>query len=209
MKHNIIKTQNYLLVVDDSEIKEGDWIYNKEREPSILQCMGKGSLRGWSKIIAHLPLNNSPILEGVPLLTPLEDEVENLVDGVFGKRTTDNFATREVWKHGYNKAKEKYKYTEQDLKKAIEMAQECFICECFLGPHIEREHTEESIIQSLQQPKYPIAFECEMEFIDNQDFMDFGEDATTWPGLIESTEQPKTTTNSQGQTVWVGTYKYE
>lgn len=29
MKYKIIKTENYLLVVDDSEIKEGDWFYVK------------------------------------------------------------------------------------------------------------------------------------------------------------------------------------
>jgi len=52
MRHNIISTEKYLLVVDKSEIKEGDWIYNEEREPSVLQCIGNGSLRGWEKIIA-------------------------------------------------------------------------------------------------------------------------------------------------------------
>lgn len=29
MKHTIIKTDNYLLVVDDSEIKRGDWFFEK------------------------------------------------------------------------------------------------------------------------------------------------------------------------------------
>ena len=37
--------------VDDSEIKEGDWIYNSETE-EIIQCIGKGSLRNWKKILA-------------------------------------------------------------------------------------------------------------------------------------------------------------
>src|SRR5574343_457568 len=43
-------TPTHYVVVDDSEIKKGDWIYNAEREPSILECVGKGSLRGWQKI---------------------------------------------------------------------------------------------------------------------------------------------------------------
>jgi len=41
-----------LYILSDDEIKEGDWMYNEEREPSVLQCIGKGSLRGWKKIIA-------------------------------------------------------------------------------------------------------------------------------------------------------------
>lgn len=43
---------SHLYFLSDEEIKEGDWMYNPEREPSILQCVGKGSLRGWEKIIA-------------------------------------------------------------------------------------------------------------------------------------------------------------
>lgn len=43
-------SSDHYIIVDDSEIKEGDWIYNAEREPSILKCVGKGSLRGWQKI---------------------------------------------------------------------------------------------------------------------------------------------------------------
>ena len=35
-----------------------------------------------SEIIAHLPLNNSPILEGVDLLPPLEDEVDKYIQSL-------------------------------------------------------------------------------------------------------------------------------
>lgn len=45
-------TNQHLYFLSNEEIKEGDWMYNPEREPSILQCVGKGSLRGWKKIIA-------------------------------------------------------------------------------------------------------------------------------------------------------------
>ena len=40
----------YIYITSDEEIKEGDWIFNEEREPSVIQCIGKGSLRGWNKI---------------------------------------------------------------------------------------------------------------------------------------------------------------
>jgi hypothetical protein len=156
MKHNIIKTENYLLVVDDSEIKAGDWIYNKEREPSILQCMGKGSLRGWSKIIAHLPINNSPILEGVPLLTPLEDEIIGKpLDNYIRERHNQDECVGFI--DGYNKSKEKYKYTEEDLRIAIQQA--------FLSG-VERledfEKVESMIMENIQQPKYPITFKTKI-----------------------------------------------
>ena len=41
----------HIYITSDEEIKEGDWIYNEEREPSVIQSIGKGSLRGWIKII--------------------------------------------------------------------------------------------------------------------------------------------------------------
>jgi hypothetical protein len=198
MKHNIIKTENYLLVVDDSEIKAGDWIYNKEREPSILQCMGKGSLRGWSKIIAHLPLNNSPILEGVPLLPPLEDEIIGKpLDNYIRERHNQDECVGFI--DGYNKAKEKYKYTEADLFQAVIKARDGYFSSfntCF-----------DEIKQSLQQPKMPIAFECEMIFkpINHAS----GLEPTGHPLMDKSileNYKPKATTNSNGQIVWVGKY---
>ena len=68
MKHDIIKTDNYLLVVDDSEIKRGDWFLTDDKR--IEQSAPDWNPREWhKKILAHLPLNDSPILEGVPLLS--------------------------------------------------------------------------------------------------------------------------------------------
>jgi len=67
------------------------------------------------KLYCHLPLNNSPILEGVPLLPPLEDDdyVYKLqhtslceIDRQFGEDVMYNL---DVFIKGYNKAKEKYK----------------------------------------------------------------------------------------------------
>jgi hypothetical protein len=202
MKHNIIKTENYLLenyllVVDDSEIKEGDWIY--EFDSNSVNIAGKGYhnfTQSDAKITAHLPLNNSPVLEGVPLLPPLENEVEevweqgleaelkklpytkHLDDGQYNDGQLVGFEFGATW--GYNKAKEKYKYTEEDLRKAIRMC--------------KGEFTIEEIIQSLQQPKMPVAFECEKIYC----------------GYIEDEAlmKTKTTTNPQGQTEWVGKYIY-
>lgn len=197
---NIIKTDNYLLIVSDEVIKDGDWIYNEEREPSILKCIGKGSLRGWAKIIAHIPLNNSPILEGVDLLPPLEDEVEKLsadyTEEWCGKRKVDVYI-HDAFKGGYNKAKEKYKYTDEDLRNVIELARKF--------PYIKKgeikfDTTEDEIIQSLQQPKYPIGFE--MVMVDFEVDMGLGEEC------IQYGQYPKTTTNLEDQNVLVGKYIY-
>ena len=68
MKHKIIKTIDYLLVVDDSEIKEGDWAYWNN---DIQKSDGISFKSVDKKIIAHLPLNNSPVLEEVDLLPDL------------------------------------------------------------------------------------------------------------------------------------------
>ena len=71
---NIDQEQNHfepqhLFIISDEEIKEGDWIFNEEREPSVLQCIGQGSLRGWNKII--LTTDSDLIKDGVQ---PIDDE---------------------------------------------------------------------------------------------------------------------------------------
>jgi hypothetical protein len=75
MTYKIIDTENYLLIVDDSKIKISDY-YLHEQINKIFQCNETNNYlvqdRSYlKKIIAHLPLNNSPILEGVNLLPPL------------------------------------------------------------------------------------------------------------------------------------------
>jgi hypothetical protein len=86
MIHKIITTENYLLVVDDLEIKENNYVY-VEGHVKPQMCKGfenNGDVLCYNnlpyikektkKVISHLPLNNSPILEGVDLLPPLEDD---------------------------------------------------------------------------------------------------------------------------------------
>jgi len=198
MKYDIIKTDNYLLVVDDSEIIEGKTLLSKE---GIIHTNIGWNFRD-KVIISHLPLNNSPILNGVDLLPPLEDEVEKLAQQEFDRPHMIDIATditpayQQGFIVGYNKAKEKYKYTEEDIRKAINMA-------------TTRKHDStciffnaNEIIQSLQQPKYPIEFKCEMEILRERptDIRNHIYDKTY--------EEHKTTTNSQGHTELVGKYIY-
>ena len=183
MRHNIITTENYLLVVDDSEININQYVYCDlgyiEKVMDIIngwvyhtKMLGKNPIKHYKKIIAHLPLNNSPILEGVDLLPPIEDDVDQfcnehavkvwggykddvfehcdiITDKTLGEITTVDFTA------GYNKAKEKYKYTEEDLSKALSY-----------GYHTAKDEAKgipssgyfTRFIQSLQQPKMPVGF---------------------------------------------------
>lgn len=189
MKHDIIKTDNYLLVVDESEIKEGNFVCNIQR-PYISPCdsidVGYYNRRNdvFKKIIAHLPLNGSPILEGVDLLPPLEeDDAEKKA-----RELTNHLTFPEERKEGiiigYNKAKEKYKYTEEDMRKAIDY---CKYNRAF-------EYDFETIIQSLSQPKMPVGFELEAS-----------KSRPVFNG------EPKSISNVVGFTAWTweGKYIYE
>lgn len=96
------------------------------------------------------------------------------------------------FKSGYNKAIEKYNYTEEDLRKAINMARKF---PYITKGEIKFDTSIDEIINSLQQTKMPVGFECEDEvymYSINGDIM-----------------KPKTTTNSQGQSVWVGKYIFK
>jgi len=193
MQHKLINTENYLLVVDDSEIKAGDLVIENQELNQIFQVQDINKVNGLcrskvdtyvidscKKITAHLPLNNSPILEGVDLLPPLEDEVEKLAEEWNDK---GEFTSPYSFKAGYNKFKEKYKYTEEDILDAWELG-------ASEGLPLTREK-KNNLIKHLQQPKMPVGFKCE---INNP--------------MFALSLQPQITTNSQGLTQWVGEYIY-
>lgn len=208
MTHNIIKTENYLLVVDDSEIKEGDWHMYSNKDGSLNGPYGVRKflhndyryLNAYKckKLISHLPLNNSPVLEFVPLLPPLEDDVDKLSEQEFpyikdslvqttkSEQNKHTDTLRWGFKKGYNKAKENYN---ADLGELLSD----FYLFATNGEVCDHEVINE-FIQSLQQPKMPVEFECE------EIYCGYMED--------EALMKPKTTTNPQGQTVLVGKYIY-
>jgi hypothetical protein len=207
MTHNIIKTKNYLLVVDDSKIKGDDIVLvNNEYHTNDIRkfTTALGGKSEWcKKIIAHLPLNNSPVLEGVPLLPSLEIVRYDFAEMFYNicKATYPNF---DEWIEAkeYNKAKEKYKYTEEEYNKLLSFIKK--IDDEGYDPYDSAHHLQVSryvdearnIIQSLQQPKMPVAFECEESVDSDSMYVDY---------VIY---KPKTTTNPQGQTEWVGKYIY-
>jgi hypothetical protein len=215
MRHEIIKTDNYLLVLDYKDVQPGDSFLLDFDHPSgrIRRCdrvcdngredllmidpVGFGFLyrRECKRISAHLPLNGSPYLVGVDVLPRLnqDDEVDKLAEERFPVK--DEAALdiieclqikQEVYAEGYNKAREKYKWTNEDVIRIIEKSRETGL-------------TAEYLMLSLQQPKYPIAFYSEDEYVHD--------DTVPYPKTLGT--QPKTITNSEGRTEWVGKYIYE
>jgi hypothetical protein len=200
MTHPIIKTENYLLVVDESEIKVMDWFYLDDAI-IIAQYIADKPVKESKKITFHLPLNNAPTLEGVPLLPPLEDD-ESICPYPEEKQNAVD------WNNGYNKAKEKYKYTEEEYNKLLSFIKK--IDDEGYDPYDSAHHLQVSryvdearnIIQSLQQPKYPVAFECQMIALYTDGYTD--DRVRRFYGV----PKPKTITNSQGLTQLVGKYIY-
>jgi hypothetical protein len=70
MKQETIQTEKYILIVDDSEIKDGDWHIkiNKNKVGNYPLDSVNPNKGRYKKIIAHLPLNGASILDGVPLI---------------------------------------------------------------------------------------------------------------------------------------------
>jgi len=202
MKKEIIKTQDYLLVVDDSEIKKGDWFYQINLNKIVKHNLKNGLLLQPQsfdkKIIAHLPLKDTLTFEGVPLLPPLEveDDIEKLNEDLFDKGSDNvlhpQYQMRTFFNIGYNKAKEKYKYTEEDVAKAV----------MFGRWGATDKISYNNFIQSLHQPSRPTHFEFEVVVLRERptDIRNHIYDKTY--------EVPKTTTNSEGQQVACGKYIY-
>ena len=177
MTHPIIKTDNYILITSDEEIKIGDYhvatrIVETNGDKAIAftdenQLKAISEIGGAKKIIAHLSLNNSPILDGVDLLPPLPmtfPTIECIGDNLWEELTggQEVSVNRGDWSFGfgigYNKAKEKYKFTEDDIRKAIAMGYDW----CH-QKHIPHNWMIDNFIQSLSQPKIPIGFKVAMD----------------------------------------------
>jgi hypothetical protein len=207
MKNEIIYTDDYALIVSDEHIKDvrpHKGKYHLEdgltinKFPDYLTDLGACKL-----IIAHRPLTDAPILEGVPLLPEFkkEDDVVELALRTypFGNSERNALIT------GYNKAKETYKYTEDDLIAVWNIAFEEGVS---LDDEINDPVSFKDVIQSLQQPKRPKYFECEME----PKYKHIGAVKGIYGSGFRKQNLmyglPKTITNSQGQKELVGSYTY-
>jgi hypothetical protein len=210
----IIKAENYLFVCDNDKIEEFNWYIEEsycddEKVVILLRWDGKvgnpNKYSHYKNIIGHLPLNNAPILEGVPLLPELvlEDDVERLINQQISDFKHDLKATTSLQVYfegaifGLNRLKKFYKaatkvYSEEDLKG---------FCKFYVTNQINSIwDSMELYVQSLQQPKYPTRFVAETEVGVFGNHISF--DAN-----IDDYIKLKTTTNSQGQKVLCGNYK--
>jgi hypothetical protein len=207
MKNEIIYTDDYALIVSDEHIKDvrpHKGKYHLEdgltinKFPNYLTDLGACKL-----IIAHRPLTDAPILEGVPLLPEFskEDDVVELALRTypFGNSERNALIT------GYNKAKETYKYTEEDLTAVWNIA---FNEGVSLDDEINDPVSFKDVIKSLQQHKRPKYFECEME----PKYKHIGAVKGIYGSGFRKQNLmyglPKTITNSQGQKELVGSYTY-
>lgn len=196
MKKELIKTDDYLLVVDDSEIKVGDWVIKTRNGLNELHFTNSRYVihkHIQKKVIAHLPLGNSPILEGVPLLPPFEQEDDEKI--LFANEIENMLEyDRGRWYgriEGYNKAIEKYKFTEEDAK---------YLFECGRNFQINADITFTVVREHLSQPKMPTYFEFEI--------VPKKEGTLMLIPPCKHCVKPKTITNAQGQQVACGKYIY-
>jgi hypothetical protein len=219
MKTEIIYTKDYALIVSDEQAKESDWGYIPFQGGDV-KLVGKYFADDWKKVIGHRPLTDAPILEGLNLLPEFshEEDVEDLALAYASSKGNINpggYSDKQVgllhgFIDGYDKAKETYKYTEEDLIKAIQMARGIKDSEsefeiedisglteiCTYG--WKEKYTDNEIIQSIQQPKRPKYFEYEIKF--------FHDETIPYPKSLGT--KPKTTTNPQGQIELVGEYTF-
>ena len=206
MKHELIKTEDYLLVVSDEVIEDvrpyvGRYHLEKgnmiHQFPTYLTDLSECKL-----IIAHRPLNEAPYLDGVDVLPEIEGDL-HIYDalgyaGSEGHPDPQAFSDKQMalfkgYADGFEKAKETYKYTEDDLRNAMDWV----MMQYFEFREQPTTGRREQFIQSLNQPKLPIAFESY-----TQRFADSDNILKQWDG-------PKTFTNSEGRTEWFGKYKFE
>jgi hypothetical protein len=219
MKHEIIYTDDYALIVSNQQIKDvrpfmGQYHLEDgltiNKFPNYLTDLGACKL-----IIAHRPLTDAPILKGVPLLPEFsEDDVLNNLVGDYIKKEVEPVISKNSsqdyrigayggsdigFRKGYNKVKETYKYTEEDLMNLVQKGHEIYNEGLGVATDAKKQKLI-NFIQSLQQPKRPKYFECEMTQYT------VGEMSLMPLGTIN--QKQKTITNPQGQTELVGEYTY-
>lgn len=143
-----------------------------------------GHFKTWkTKVIAYSPINGGEELGNLPLLPPLViemkveelsiDYLEKLVEadkkekdftgmsvGLSPRNNRERLAQVQGFEDGYFKALETFKYSDQDLLKAISLAKN----EEFTS---SSERILELVKENLTQYRIPTEFDCELEYLSN------------------------------------------
>ena len=170
-------------VITDDNIKTDGYYYNSFDKEIRLYSIKVHSYH--HKIIAStFPLGDLP--QFVIQNKNSEDELEAVVKEYIGMNPNKEWDNNEDYynpknreyysfKDGWNKHAEKYKFTEEDVKKAIQLAREADSIDGVVdlpivlnypnadNSDLQIKWTEEEIIQSLQKPKEITEIEFEME----------------------------------------------
>lgn len=196
MKHEIVYTDDYAVIVSDKYILPNTYILHYNKIHFCVSCSEeeihiKGDLpslfrEDCKKVIAHRPLTDAPILEGLDMLPDFGQE-DNVVELALRTYPFSN-SERNALITGYNKAKETYKYTEEDLLNAIELAQIPLDYDFLPSIH--------EVMQSFKQSKRPKTFLIQAR----DSYKKFGD-------VKQRIFKISTITNSQGQKELVGTYE--
>jgi hypothetical protein len=93
MKHKIIKTDHYLLIIDDSTINLGDFITDGFYVWKWDVDDGVHFLYDKKKVLAHLPLNTSPRFNGLDVLPPLDVVEDNYTEDDMRKMFNMGYST--------------------------------------------------------------------------------------------------------------------
>jgi hypothetical protein len=204
MKHEIIYTKHYALIISDENIKDVCKNFLEDDLKTNTLPIYSNTLGESKKIIAYRPLKDAPIIEGVPLLPEFDesDKVEKLAYNWFvtadKKNTIFDLGWVNIFTAGYNKAKETYRFSEDDLIECILFGMKKGLS---VGKIPETDNDwVNNYVKSLQQPKRPKYFECEVE----DTFL-----LKKRKGGNTIMVKPKTVINSQGQIELVGEYIYE
>ena len=205
MKHEIIYTEQYALIVSDEETKHGDFFIRSQFfQPTLekyIDPYNQSSIT--KKVIAHRPLKDAHILEGVPLLPQFSQEEEVEIPFPNNEkyiRDGDEMITwMRGWEKGFKGAKETYEFTLDDMK------------ECWNKAYMEGMSLDDEIHDTLffdkfiqsRRVKRPMYFEMETIPMNLDEIREKGK------GFLNSIiYKPKTKTNPQGQIEVKGKYIY-
>ncbi len=204
MKHKIIKTDNYLLVIGE--------LYKSDNFPyTIAERLTTGEYQLWQvdnpndwdelnqyKILAHLPLNKATIISDKDLLPPIEieDDVNELAEFHVSDLDwdTDDYeknCAKISFIEGYNKARKVFisKIEKEILNNPYYKD----------SPRLKEGAMMVKVMLDFIY-QYPTEFECEVE----KDYL-YNEDGDKYGLPIHPTNKPKTITTAQG-IQWVGKY---